>query len=167
MTLTTHAIAGAALALIVPTNPALAFVLGFASHFPLDAIPHYDYPIYSDSIHPKKPDEPIRFDPLFARDAADFSLDAAIGIAVAVAIFSAGVPLPALLAGAVGGIIPDPLQVMAKKFPYAPLRSLQQFHQWMHTRYRLRESGQVVLGVVSQLALIALIIIATKSTALF
>jgi hypothetical protein len=38
MILTTHAIVGAALASFMPSHPAAAFVVGFASHFALDAI---------------------------------------------------------------------------------------------------------------------------------
>jgi hypothetical protein len=44
MILTTHAVVGAALASFVPEHPAVAFVVGFGSHFILDAIPHVDYP---------------------------------------------------------------------------------------------------------------------------
>jgi hypothetical protein len=51
MILTTHAVVGAALASFVPSHPATAFVLGFASHFVLDAIPHVDYPIKSRSVN--------------------------------------------------------------------------------------------------------------------
>ena len=47
MILVTHAIAGGAVASLVPNNPVLGFTLGFASHFLLDAIPHWDYPIRS------------------------------------------------------------------------------------------------------------------------
>ena len=53
MILTTHAVVGAALASFVPSHPAAAFVLGFGSHFNLDAIPHVDYPIKSRSVNPR------------------------------------------------------------------------------------------------------------------
>jgi len=39
MILSTHAIVGAAIASFLPSHPTTAFVLGFASHFVLDAIP--------------------------------------------------------------------------------------------------------------------------------
>jgi hypothetical protein len=41
MILSTHAIVGAAIASFLPSHPTAAFVLGFASHFVLDAIPLY------------------------------------------------------------------------------------------------------------------------------
>jgi hypothetical protein len=61
MILTTHAIVGAALASFLPSHPAAAFVVGFASHFALDAIPHVDYPIKSRSVNPKV-GAPMAFD---------------------------------------------------------------------------------------------------------
>jgi hypothetical protein len=39
MILSTHAIVGAAIASFLPSHPTTAFVLGFGSHFVLDAIP--------------------------------------------------------------------------------------------------------------------------------
>jgi hypothetical protein len=42
MILSTHAIVGAAIASFLPSHPTIAFVLGFGSHFVLDAIPHWD-----------------------------------------------------------------------------------------------------------------------------
>jgi hypothetical protein len=53
MILTTHAVVGAALATFLPSHPVIAFAVGFASHFVLDAIPHVDYPIKSRSVNPK------------------------------------------------------------------------------------------------------------------
>jgi hypothetical protein len=53
MILSTHAVVGAALASFVPSHPLAALVIGFASHFALDAIPHRDYPIKSRSVNPK------------------------------------------------------------------------------------------------------------------
>jgi hypothetical protein len=47
MTLTTHALLGAAAASLFPASPALAFAAGFASHFAADALPHWDYKILS------------------------------------------------------------------------------------------------------------------------
>ena len=52
MTLTTHAIFGAGLASLMPEHPVAAFIAGFASHFVLDAIPHWDYAILSESVDP-------------------------------------------------------------------------------------------------------------------
>ena len=162
MTLATHAITGAAIASFIPAHPVAAFAAGFASHFIIDAIPHYDYPIYSDSIHPKKSAQRIQIDRAFLRDAFDFSLDAAAGILISVAAFASVPSFITVLAGAIGGILPDPLQFVAKKWRHEPLRSLQRFHLWIHTKHRLRESGQRTLGIVSQTGFVAVIVLLAK-----
>lgn len=162
MTLATHAITGAALASFVPTHPALAFTLGFASHFLLDAIPHWDYPIFSDSIHPKKENQKMKIDRAFFRDAIDFSFDSLIGLGISMLAFASPASAIAIIAGALGGILPDPLQFVAKKIHHEPLISLQRFHQWIHTSYHLRESGHVALGISSQIVFVVCVVALAK-----
>ena len=53
MTLTTHAIVGAAVASFVPSNPVLGLSLAFLSHLAIDVIPHWDYAIKSDFVRPR------------------------------------------------------------------------------------------------------------------
>jgi hypothetical protein len=74
MILTTHAVVGAALASFVPSHPAVAFVLGFGSHFILDAIPHVDYPIGSRSVNPKF-GAPMAFDRALLQDVVTIGSD--------------------------------------------------------------------------------------------
>src|ERR1700743_1355819 len=74
MILTSHAVVGAALASFVPSHPAVAFVLGFGSHFVLDAIPHVDYPIRSRSVNPKM-GAPMAFDQALLQDAVTIGSD--------------------------------------------------------------------------------------------
>jgi hypothetical protein len=154
MTLGTHAIIGAAVASTMPEHPVLGFCAGFISHFIADAIPHYDYPIYSESIHPKKRERHMHFNSALFRDFADFSFDAGAGLLVALAAFSFTNAWLAIILGAIGGILPDPLQFVAKIWPRQPLNSLQRFHQWIHTDHRMRDRGELMLGIVSQLAVI-------------
>jgi hypothetical protein len=52
MILVTHGIIGGAVVALLPTHPVIGVTLAFASHFAFDAIPHWDYKIYSQSIHP-------------------------------------------------------------------------------------------------------------------
>jgi hypothetical protein len=49
------------------SHPTTAFALGFGSHFVLDAIPHWDYPISSASVNPKI-GAPVTFDRALLRD---------------------------------------------------------------------------------------------------
>jgi hypothetical protein len=55
MILSTHAVVGGAIASLMPGHPVLAFVIGAASHFAIDAIPHVDYPLYSISVKRSAP----------------------------------------------------------------------------------------------------------------
>jgi len=47
-----HALAGAAIGLVLPANPAAALALGVASHLALDAVPHWGLEIPKD--HPDR-----------------------------------------------------------------------------------------------------------------
>lgn len=161
MTLATHALIGAAAASFVPQNPALGFALGFASHFAADAIPHWDYPIYSASVHPNI-GAPMKLDMRLLRDALDIGLDAALGLALAIYFFATPAALSAILAGAIGGILPDPLQFVYAHFKHEPFIALQRFHKWIHTSRHLREEGRHVVGIVSQVVLAAAVVIAAK-----
>jgi hypothetical protein len=55
MILSTHAVVGGAIASFMPGHPVLAFVIGAASHFAIDAIPHVDYPLHSISVRRSAP----------------------------------------------------------------------------------------------------------------
>jgi hypothetical protein len=79
MILTTHAVVGAAIASFVPSHPATAFALGFASHFILDAIPHVDYPIRSRSVNPKI-GAPMAFDKALLQDVVTIGSDGLFGL---------------------------------------------------------------------------------------
>ncbi len=156
MTLTTHAAAGAALATLVPEHPLIGFAAGFASHFLLDAIPHYDYAIRSGAVDPKI-GAPLRLDRAFMLDMVRIGSDALAGLLLSMVLFAAPGVLLAVLAGAVGGILPDALQFVYAHVKREPLVTLQRFHQWIHAKRRLELEGKLMLGVISQLALVALI----------
>jgi hypothetical protein len=106
MILTTHAVVGAALASFVPSHPVAAFVLGFGSHFILDAIPHVDYPIRSRSVNPRI-GAPMSFDRALFQDVVTIGADGLFGLAAAVVLFSSATNFWAILMGAVGAILPD------------------------------------------------------------
>jgi hypothetical protein len=154
MILTTHAVAGAALGTFLPSHPVAAFVVGFASHFVLDAIPHVDYPIRSRSVDPKI-GAPIVFDRALLQDAIAIGSDGLFGIMVSLLLFSSLGNFWAVLMGAAGAILPDPLQFAYTRFPYEPLRTLQRFHLWAHSKQKI---GGIVLGISTQAAFVALVV---------
>jgi hypothetical protein len=154
MILATHAVVGAALASFVPSHPAAAFVLGFGSHFILDAIPHVDYPIKSRSVNPKI-GAPMRFDRARLEDVVTIGTDGLFGVIAALLLLSSSANFWAILLGAVGAILPDPLQFAFTRWPHEPLRTLQRFHLWAHSK---RKIDSVLLGISTQAGFVALVI---------
>jgi len=154
MILTTHAVVGAALASFLPSHPAAAFVVGFASHFALDAIPHVDYPIKSRSVNPRI-GAPMAFDRALLQDAVTIGFDGLFGVTAALLLFSSPVSFWAILMGAIGAMLPDPLQFVHTRWPHEPLRTLQRFHLWAHTKAQMKG---VIVGVGTQAAFVAFVV---------
>lgn len=160
MTLATHTIIGAATARLFPNHPVLAFGIAFGSHFVADALPHWDYHILSfrrDRQNPLNNDMDLH-DPHIGSDLLRIGLDALLGLGLSLLIFSTTqnyTPFIIFL-GTVGGTLPDALQFAYWKIRREPLRSLQRFHQWVHTRIRLR--GKPILGSVLQLLLVSMVV---------
>jgi hypothetical protein len=155
MTLTTHALVGAALASLMPQEPVLALTAAFCSHFVLDALPHGDYKIYSASIHPRT-GAPMKYDKALLLDALRIGTDALLGPSLSLLFFARfGHPLLVFVAACIA-ILPDPLQFVYTRWKHEPLISLQRFHQWVHTSHRLSE--RPVLAIVSQTAFVVLVV---------
>jgi hypothetical protein len=150
--LSTHAIVGAAIASLMPNHPALAFASGIASHFAIDAIPHWDYPLRSITL---KPGSAMTLDFSLVRDLGLITLDACVGLAVTLWLYASPNATTAVVLGAFGAMLPDPLQIAHKLCPREPLRSLQRFHVWIHTRQQLSWP----VGVSSQLSFIVLVVV--------
>lgn len=137
MTLTSHAIAGAAVASFFPKSPVPAFVFGFLSHFILDAIPHGHYPIKSHTHHPENrlaEDMPWGRNLFF--DLIKIGVDFTLGLVLSFLLFQKpGSPINwILILGALAGMAPDALQFIYWKIRREPLTSLQKFHIWMHAK---------------------------------
>lgn len=98
MILSTHAIVGAAIATLFPDHPALAFISGVASHFAIDAIPHWDYRLRSISIkQTAAPALSVNWG-LF-QDFGMITIDAGVGLAVALWLFASPAAFAAVLLG--------------------------------------------------------------------
>jgi hypothetical protein len=151
MILSSHAVVGAALASLMPSHPAAAFAVGFASHFALDAIPHSDYRIRSGAINPKV-GAPLVLDRALLLDLLTIGGDGLLGLVAALLLFAAPASLWAVLLGALGAMLPDPLQVVHAHFPHEPLNSLQRFHRWAHSDKKVQG---LFLGFGSQAAFVA------------
>jgi hypothetical protein len=51
-------------------------------------------------------------------------------------------------------MLPDPLQFVHTLYPREPLKSLQRFHRWIHTKRQLQGS----IGVSSQILFAGLVV---------
>ncbi|KKU79639.1 MAG: hypothetical protein UY04_C0005G0014 [Parcubacteria group bacterium GW2011_GWA2_47_7] len=160
MILATHAVVGAAAANIFPGHPMMAFVVGFLSHFVLDAIPHWHYTLLSsrhDHTDPMNSDIILNKD--FPLDLFKIGCDAMLGIGLAVLFLHATTPyyLSVTILGAIGGIMPDALQFAYFKWRHEPLVTLQRFHHWIHAKSNLDHQAiwgpaiQVFIGVFCML----------------
>jgi hypothetical protein len=158
MVLSTHALVGAAIGAYLPSNPALAMALGFGSHFVLDAIPHWDYPIRSAALTPHR-GVPIRLNRALVIDLLTIGTDALLGVAVAMMLFGSTGSGWAVILGAIGAMLPDPLQLVHDRVPREPLRTLQRFHRGIHSKLKITA---LPFGVASQLILAVVVVYLSK-----
>jgi hypothetical protein len=156
MILSTHAIVGGAIASLFPSHPILVAAAGFASHFAIDAIPHWDYPLRSISVAKGADNRRMKIDSSLFRDLSLIGADACAGWAIAVFLFATPAPVWIITLGAIAGMLPDPLQFLHSVYPQEPLTSLQRFHGWIHSKQRLTwpigVSSQAVFAVVVSIA---------------
>ncbi len=159
MTLTAHAIVGAGIAAAMPAHPVLGVTLAFASHFLVDAIPHYDYQIRSASIHPNKGGSISLDMPLFL-DLASIGTDFALGLLLSLIFFANVDNALLVLVAAFAGQLPDALQFAYLKIKREPLIVLLKFHHFIHTSYHMR--AHPLLGIFSQVGFIAAFVFLTR-----
>jgi len=166
MTLTTHALVGAAAASLFPGNPVLAFSAGFVSHFAIDALPHWDYGEYASSWE-KDRNNPInsRFvidKKFFKKDFLLFCADALIGLTLSVFVFCVWyfhLPPFIISLGACAGLLPDALGSVYLTTHWPLLRPLQKFHIWVQKGRQLEQVSPLV-GLSLQAAMVVAIIAA-------
>jgi hypothetical protein len=151
MILSTHAIVGGAVANLVPSHPGLAAILGFASHYAIDAIPHWDYPLRSISVGRGADNRSLRRSRDLFLDLMLIGFDACAGLGLAVWLFATSATLGVIILGACAAMLPDPLQFVHSLYPREPLKSLQRFHHWMHAKRKLSwpigASSQAIFAV--------------------
>ena len=151
MILSTHAVVGGAIASLFPSHPILAAAAGFASHFAIDAIPHWDYSLRSISLGKGANNRRLRLNRALMIDLITIVVDACAGLALAIWLFGTPASTWVIALGAIAAMAPDPLQFVHSINPREPLVTLQRFHGWIHSKRRLAWK----LGVSSQLAFAA------------
>ena len=159
MILVTHGILGAAVSRIFTANPIAAFFIGFASHLAFDMIPHWEYQIHSAERDPNDPKivKDMAINKQFFLDLSRFGLDALAGVVLPILLFDPHLNNPwPIFWGAIGGILPDPLQFAYFKFKHWPLTWLQRFHVWIHANISLQDSPLV--GIPFQILILAAVV---------
>lgn len=166
MILASHAIIGVVAASAFPSHPILAFSVALASHYAVDAIPHWEYDLLSSK---KDLDNPLNndmaIDKDFISDLVRVSLDMFLGIVISFFTFYflgfKDSSLPILIAGIAGGIVPDILQFAYFRFRREPLKSLYLFHYFIHSRTKSLKKHFIV-GIFLQIFTVSLIVLLTK-----
>jgi hypothetical protein len=174
MILTTHAITGAAIASAMPNHPVLGFVAGFASHFLLDSIPHYDYKLHSCKEDLRNPlNNDLVLNKKFVVDLIKICADGLFGVLVSLLLFF-NLPIyqslhtlpvqtlsllilhSAVFWGIVGALLPDFLQFVYFKFRHEPFLSIQKFHNRIQIGKHLEHNH--ALGRILQIIIIVIVV---------
>lgn len=169
MILATHAIVGAAVGRFFPENPFLALITGFISHFLIDAIPHWQYPLKSIVKDKNNPKDLMREDMVvgedFIGDLTLITIDLLSGLVLALYIFGTKGNLlnPSVLLGALGGILPDALTFAYFKFRVEPLATIQRLQIFANRegKNHIFENSHFK-GFLSQTAFASLVIAVSK-----
>lgn len=168
MTLTTHALVGAAAASFFPAYPYAAFAAGFVSHFAIDALPHYDYGEYLRALRWDEANNlrPSAEKSYVVQDLLLIGADALLGFVLTfVAAWVLGIPAWLALIGAGAALYPDLLQVVHYVLRDTEggwaLGYLQRFHSWVQSGEEHPEWGWRK-GFALQLLLVVGVFIAVK-----
>jgi hypothetical protein len=159
MILSTHAVVGGAIASLLHPDPLLAAMASFASHFAIDAIPHWDYPLRSISVGKGADNRRLTLNRAVMIDLTCIGVDACAGLALAIWLFATPASVWVVSLGAIAAMAPDPLQFVHSVHPREPLVSLQRLHDWIHSKRKLAWR----LGVSSQVAFAAAVCALTRA----
>jgi hypothetical protein len=155
MILTPHAIVGAALANIFPSDPALGFGLAFISHYVLDMMPHTDYKIDNFVDKETKTVKSIFKSAGSALYLLSIAFDFLIAMFLCVLFFVRDEKSALItLVGIVGGLLPDFFQFLYLKYKNQPWIFLQKVHDKLHFEIKTK-----YLGILVQIFLPILILV--------
>jgi hypothetical protein len=136
MILTTHGIIGGAIGAVIPEYPEAAVGLAFVSHFVADALPHWDYKIFSSSLDPERGGA-LKMNRLLALDLIRISIDGIAGLFLAWWLFATPTHPWLWFFAAGAGMAPDVLHFLYLRCPKGILKSIEDFHVGIHTNIRI------------------------------
>lgn len=147
-----HIVGGLALAKVVPGGEIPVFTAAVLSHLALDAIPHGDTGI-GHWVH-SSPDRKTRLSRLLPMSIADQVIAWIVFLILIRSPAFAPIPLPLLLAGAIGSMFPDYLtgfRDLCKKAP-AGLEKIHRLHERCH--FRGHDPFSIAGGLILQTFLV-------------
>ncbi len=160
MILVAHILLGALIGLTAPHQYWLVFIIAFASHFLLDAIPHYEYNI---RLLEERSEE-RRGVPNIFRDKKAFlvlgeiAFDFLLGLLIIVLLVWFSPARQYALVGALSAALPDGLLALYWVTRTPLLEKLARFHRFVHPK---NKNTPLLWGIATQLAvgLIAIFLI--------
>ena len=150
-----HLAVGMGLARCVPGGEIPVFFAAVLSHFALDAIPHGDSGI-GHWIH-SAPDRKTKLSRLLPLSIADQIVALIVFLILLRSPAFHAVPLPLLLAGAIGSMAPDYLTGFRDLLPRPPtwLEKLHRLHERCH--FHGRDPFSALTGLIFQALLLLLV----------
>ena len=143
---------------LLPHHPAAGLFLAFASHFVLDALPHWNYYPNSYEYNKKEPlKSVIHLNKKFLGDLVKMGLDGSLGLILSIIMFSGGPPAGGwiwIAFGAISAMLPDFLQFLYLQIRREPFIILQRLHIWAHSKYEFKKLS--FAGIIPQIAIIIL-----------
>ena len=141
-----------ALAKVVPGGEIPVFAVALLSHLALDAVPHGDTGI-GHWVH-SSPDRKTKLSRLLPMSLADQVIALMVFLILLRSPAFASVPLPLLLAGAIGSMFPDYLTGIRDLLKHPPgwLEKLHRLHNRCH--FRGRDPFSIPGGLIFQALLV-------------
>lgn len=159
MILISHALVGTALT-GKHFQGGMIFAIAFASHYILDAIPHWHYsvPQIQKVMNDTTGRETLSFQMIFFPDFLKIAVDCIVGGVLSYFIF--GGSMENILLAVMGAVAPDVLVGLSRFYPQYVLELHYRFHSWAHSNMRLDD--QPFLGIVTQVIFVIVMVIVSK-----
>ncbi|MBI4812750.1 hypothetical protein HY798_04960 [Candidatus Falkowbacteria bacterium] len=157
MILIPHILLGALIGLIIPRQYWLVFIIAFASHFLLDAIPHYEYTIQliRDRLKERKGVLNIFGGKEAFLVLGKIATDFLLGMLIVISLVWFSPAKQYALVGALSAALPDGLLTLYWVTKTPLLEKLARFHRFVHPKNNKNTpllwgiSTQLIVGLIA------------------